>query len=105
VEGFISGWSIVTSALKMETEHFSETLASTDESTRRQNPDEHHHPHRRENLKSHKFLLLLPRFMKCYLMFRNAFELKTLRRFDWLSGTPVRDNELTEQNRAQSSSG
>jgi hypothetical protein len=23
---------------------FSETLASTDESTRRQNPEEHHHP-------------------------------------------------------------
>jgi hypothetical protein len=39
----------------METVGFSETLASTDESTRRQNPEEqHHHPHRRENLKSHK---------------------------------------------------
>jgi hypothetical protein len=41
------------SALKMETVCFSETLATTDESTRRQNPEEHHHPHRRENLKSH----------------------------------------------------
>jgi hypothetical protein len=39
----------------METVCFSETLASTDESTRRQNPEEYHHhqPHRRENLKSH----------------------------------------------------
>jgi hypothetical protein len=36
----------------METVCFSETLASTDESTRRHNPEEHH-PHRRENLKSH----------------------------------------------------
>jgi hypothetical protein len=43
--------SIVTSALKMETVCFSETLASTDESIRRQNPEEHHHPHRRENFK------------------------------------------------------
>jgi hypothetical protein len=33
----------------METVCFSETLASTDESTRRQNPEEH--SHRRENLK------------------------------------------------------
>jgi hypothetical protein len=31
---------------------FSETLAFTDESTRRKNPEEHH-PHHRENLKSH----------------------------------------------------
>jgi hypothetical protein len=37
----------------METVCFSETLASIDESTRRINP-EHHHPHRRENLRSHK---------------------------------------------------
>jgi hypothetical protein len=35
----------------METDNFSET-ASTNESTRRQNQEEHH-PHRRENLKSH----------------------------------------------------
>jgi hypothetical protein len=33
----------------METVCFSETLASTEESTRRQNPEEHHQPHRREN--------------------------------------------------------
>jgi hypothetical protein len=31
------------SALKMETVCFSETLASTDESTQHQNPEEHHH--------------------------------------------------------------
>jgi hypothetical protein len=39
----------------MEIVCFSEMLASTDESTRRQNPEEHH-PHRRENLKSHRFV-------------------------------------------------
>jgi hypothetical protein len=46
-----------SSALKMETVCFSETLASTDESTRLQNPEDHHHHHlhRRENLKSHVF--------------------------------------------------
>jgi hypothetical protein len=39
----------------MEIFCFSETLASTDESTRRQNPvEEHPHSRRRENLKSHK---------------------------------------------------
>jgi hypothetical protein len=37
----------------METICFSETLASTDESTRRPNQEEHNNPHRRENLKSH----------------------------------------------------
>jgi hypothetical protein len=48
-----------SSALKMETVCFSETLASTNESTRRQDPeDHHHHPHRRENLKSHNYLLV-----------------------------------------------
>jgi hypothetical protein len=31
----------------------SETLLSTYESVRRQNPEEHHRPHRRENLKFH----------------------------------------------------
>jgi hypothetical protein len=41
----------------MET-YFSETLASTYESTRRQNPQEQHHPHRRENLKSDIFSAL-----------------------------------------------
>jgi hypothetical protein len=45
------GWS---SGLKMEEECFSETLASTDKSTRRYNPeDQHRHLHRRENLRSH----------------------------------------------------
>jgi hypothetical protein len=42
-----------SSAQKMETVCFSETMASSDESIRRRNPEEqHHHPHRRENLKS-----------------------------------------------------
>jgi hypothetical protein len=43
----------LTLAMKMETVCFSETLVSIDESTQRQNPEEHHHPHRRDNLKSH----------------------------------------------------
>jgi hypothetical protein len=44
---------MVTSALKMETVRFSETLASTSQSTRRPNPEEHHqYRHRLENLKS-----------------------------------------------------
>jgi hypothetical protein len=44
----------LSSDLKMETVCFSETLASTDESTRRQNTEEqYHHPHCRENLKFH----------------------------------------------------
>jgi hypothetical protein len=39
---------------------FSETMASTDESTRRQNPEEqHHHPHRSEKLKSHTVHLVV----------------------------------------------
>jgi hypothetical protein len=38
----------------METVSFSKMLASTDESTWCQNPEEeHHHPHYHENLKSH----------------------------------------------------
>jgi hypothetical protein len=38
----------------METVCFSEKLTSTDKSTRGQNPEEqHYHPHRRENFKSH----------------------------------------------------
>jgi hypothetical protein len=39
-------------ALKMETVCSSETLASTDESTQRQNPEEKHHLHLREKLNS-----------------------------------------------------
>jgi hypothetical protein len=42
------------SGLKTETVCFSETLASTDESTQRQNPD-HHQLHHREHLKSHSW--------------------------------------------------
>jgi hypothetical protein len=41
------------SALKMETVCFPEMLLSTHESTRRHNPEEHRHLHRRENDKSH----------------------------------------------------
>jgi hypothetical protein len=41
-----------------ETVCFSETLVSSYESTRRQNPEQQHrHPHRHENLKSHNILL------------------------------------------------
>jgi hypothetical protein len=41
------------SALKMDTEHYSETSASTNQSMRRLKPKEHHqNRHRRENLKS-----------------------------------------------------
>jgi hypothetical protein len=36
-----------------------EALASTYESTRLQNPEEHHHPHRRENLKSLKTQIII----------------------------------------------
>jgi hypothetical protein len=44
---------ILAEALRMEKVCFSETLASTDESTRRYKPEEqHHHPHRRDNHKS-----------------------------------------------------
>jgi hypothetical protein len=43
--------SMVTSALKMKTVRFSKTLASTSQSTRCPNPEEHHqYRHRRENL-------------------------------------------------------
>jgi hypothetical protein len=35
----------------MDTVCFFETLASTYDSTRPQNPEERHHPHRREKLK------------------------------------------------------
>jgi hypothetical protein len=45
-----------SSTLNMEIVCFLETLASIDESIRRQNSEDnhyHHHPHRRENLKSH----------------------------------------------------
>jgi hypothetical protein len=39
----------------METVYFSKTLLSACDSIRRQEPEkQHYHPHRRENLKSHK---------------------------------------------------
>jgi hypothetical protein len=41
------------SYMMMETVYFFETLTSTYESTRHQSPEQHHHPHRRENLKSY----------------------------------------------------
>jgi hypothetical protein len=46
---------------------FSETLASTDESTRRQNPEEHHHHlHRHENLKSHPIIFIRHLIYSCH---------------------------------------
>jgi uncharacterized protein (DUF488 family) len=38
----------------METVFFSEMLASTNESVWCQNPEHHHHPHHRENLRSYE---------------------------------------------------
>jgi hypothetical protein len=60
--------SIFRAEVKMETVCFSKTLASTDESTRRQNPKEHHHPHRRENLKSY----IVSSFTICSYSSRNV---------------------------------
>jgi hypothetical protein len=46
-------------ALKMEAVYFSKTLVSTWKSKLRYNPEEQHrHFHRRENLKSDKFLVV-----------------------------------------------
>jgi hypothetical protein len=45
-----------TCCLKTERACFSETSVSTYQSTRRHNPEQHRHPHRRENLKSHIYL-------------------------------------------------
>jgi hypothetical protein len=42
-----------SSALKMNRVWFSETFASTDDSTWLQNPEKHHHPHHREDLRCH----------------------------------------------------
>jgi hypothetical protein len=55
----------LSSALKMETVCFSEMLASTDKSTRHQNP-EHHYCHHRENLKSHTMVLEAQQRMRQY---------------------------------------
>jgi hypothetical protein len=49
----------------METACFSETLVPTDESTRRQNLEEYHHPHRRENFKSYSILSCNNSFLRC----------------------------------------
>jgi hypothetical protein len=47
---------------------FSETLASTSQSTRRPNPEEHHqYRHRRENLKSQILIYLLLLVCACVL--------------------------------------
>jgi hypothetical protein len=40
----------------METVCFSERLVSTYESKQRQNPEEHNHPHRLDNLRSHTLI-------------------------------------------------
>jgi hypothetical protein len=54
-----------TSALKMETALFSETLASTEQSTQRFNPKEHNQNcHRRENFKYHIFFGMLHRAIR-----------------------------------------
>jgi hypothetical protein len=53
--------------MKMEKIFFSETLASTDESTWHQNPEQQHHPHRHENFKSHTGYTTLLRFSDSFL--------------------------------------
>jgi hypothetical protein len=67
--------------LKMEIENFSETLASTDESTRRQTPeDHHHHPHHREYRQFDTAMLALLRdgkstsysLLSCHFYFWNG---------------------------------
>jgi hypothetical protein len=59
-----------TYCLHLQSLCFSETLASTDESTRRQNPEEHHHhPHHRENLKSYVRFILSADFMESEFCF------------------------------------
>jgi hypothetical protein len=52
--GFLHRVDSSVDAKVSETVSFSETSASTDEYTRRQNAEQHHHPHRRENLKFYK---------------------------------------------------
>jgi hypothetical protein len=49
--------NIFAETLKMEAQFFSETLAHSQNVTRRNNPENRHqYSHRRENLKSYKFL-------------------------------------------------
>lgn len=76
VDANVSEKYVVFRALKMEIACFSETLASTDEFTRRRNTEEHTHPHRRENLIS-LFSYLLP--------FRHSFFLDSLYSFPLLN--------------------
>jgi hypothetical protein len=63
------------SGLMMEAVCFFETLASTNESTWRHNPEEHHHPHphRHENRKSHKEEEVGAGDAVCITKFRNAY--------------------------------
>jgi hypothetical protein len=71
VEGFITSSQQRHFGLE-DGDCFSETLASTDESTRRQNPEKrHHHPHRRQNFKSHEFIVDLTDL--AYTMLRNVY--------------------------------
>jgi hypothetical protein len=53
---------MVTSALKMETVLFSETLASASQSTRRPNPEEHH-----------KYILLFTKRFNCVFAYLLGF--------------------------------
>jgi hypothetical protein len=58
--GFGAVWTRRSSVLKMQILCFCETLASTDESTWRLNPEERHHQtYHRDNLKSHTVQLYL----------------------------------------------
>jgi hypothetical protein len=50
-ETFLPLAGFATSSLKMEAVCFSETLETTDKSTRRQNPEEHHDFQHRKTLK------------------------------------------------------
>jgi hypothetical protein len=63
----------------MKTVRFSETLASTNLSTRRVNPEEHHHyHHRRENFKSH----ITSKYILSQLINRK-FAAEKLKIFQW----------------------
>jgi hypothetical protein len=52
--------STTTSALKTEAVRFSKPCASTDKSTRCQNPEQFHHPHHCKKHKSHFYACLHP---------------------------------------------
>jgi hypothetical protein len=52
-------WVFAPCRLISRCQHFGETLASTNESTWRQNPEEeHHHPQHHEALKSNKMKMI-----------------------------------------------